>query len=169
MTPTSKWFVFYTKSRQEKKVRDFLLRRDFEVFLPTQKVMRQWSDRKKKVEVPLFNSYVFVFTDEQRIAEVLKVPGIAWAIRHNGKVAVLQQREYELIKRFLDTGLIIDVHSAQSFQPGEWVQVLDGPLRGAIGQVTAQSPNRFTVLLDAIGQVMRVDLEPGLLNRLNFE
>ena len=55
-----KWLVFYTKSRQEKKVRDILLRRGFEVFLPLQKVMRQWSDRKKKVEVPLFNAYIFV-------------------------------------------------------------------------------------------------------------
>lgn len=149
-------------------MRDLLLRRKFEVFLPTQKVMRQWSDRKKRVEVPLFSSYIFVFTYEHQIAEVLKVPGIAWAIRHNGKAAVLQPKEYELIKRFLDTGLMIDVQSSQSFQPGEWVQVLDGPLRGAVGQVTAQNPNRFTVLLDAIGQVMRVDLEPGLLKKAKF-
>jgi transcriptional antiterminator RfaH len=58
------WFVFYTKSRQEKKVNDLLLRHGFEPYLPLQKVLRQWSDRKKKVEVPLFNSYIFVRVEE---------------------------------------------------------------------------------------------------------
>jgi transcriptional antiterminator RfaH len=58
-----KWFVFYTKSRQEKKVNELLLKKKFEPFLPMQQVMRQWSDRKKKVTVPLFNSYIFVFAE----------------------------------------------------------------------------------------------------------
>lgn len=49
------WFVFYTKSRHEKKVKDFLEKVGYVVFLPMRKVMRQWGDRKKKMEVPLFN------------------------------------------------------------------------------------------------------------------
>lgn len=68
------WFVFYTKSRQEKKVRDLLLKSGYEVFLPMHKVMRQWSDRKKKVEVPLFNSYIFVNDLEHNISNILKTP-----------------------------------------------------------------------------------------------
>jgi len=53
-----KWFVFYTKSRQEKKVNELLLKRGFEPFLPMQAIVRQWSDRKKKVVLPLFNAYM---------------------------------------------------------------------------------------------------------------
>ena len=88
------WFVFYTKSRQEKKVQELLTRRGYEVFLPLEKVMRQWSDRKRTVEVPLFNSYIFVSVLAHQIQEVLQVPGIAWNIRHNGKPAVLYPKEY---------------------------------------------------------------------------
>ncbi|MBX2963407.1 MAG: UpxY family transcription antiterminator [Cyclobacteriaceae bacterium] len=166
MKEEKKWFVFYTKSRQEKKVTEILTRRGFEVFLPLVKVLRQWSDRKKKVEVPLFNSYLFVNTVEHKLQEVLHVPGIAWAIRHNGKPAILQEKEYQLIKRLLDTGLTIDVIPVTDVEAGDWVEVLDGPLKSAVGQVLSKSPARFMVLLETIGQVMRVEIDPGLLKKL---
>ena len=94
-----KWFVFYTKSRQEKKTRDLLIRNGFEVYLPLQKVMRQWSDRKKKVEAPLFNSYIFVLEVEYKISMILQTPGVAWNIRFNSKPAVLRTQELETIER----------------------------------------------------------------------
>lgn len=162
----NKWFAFYTKSRHEKKVKELLERRKFTVFLPLHKVVRQWSDRKKKVEVPLFASYIFVFVPEYRIVDVLQIPGIAWAIRHNNKPAFLQPKEFELINRFLKTGLTIEISPATQFEPGDWVVVQDGPLKGAEGQVTSLHPGRLTVLLEAIGQVMRVDLNPALLQKL---
>ncbi|MBX2944901.1 MAG: UpxY family transcription antiterminator [Cyclobacteriaceae bacterium] len=166
MNEEKKWFVFYTKSRQEKKVTEILARRGFDVFLPLVKVLRQWSDRKKKVEVPLFNSYLFVNTVEHRLQEVLSVPGIAWTIRHNGKPAILREKEYQLIKRLLDTGLTIDVVPLADVAPGDWVEVMDGPLKRAVGQVLAKNPGRFMVLLEAIGQVMRVEIDPGLLKKI---
>lgn len=67
-----KWLVFYTKSRAEKKTLEYLLKFGFNAWLPTHKVLRQWSDRKKKVEVPLFNSYIFVKDIEANISEILK-------------------------------------------------------------------------------------------------
>jgi transcription antitermination factor NusG len=162
-----KWYVFYTKSRHEKKVRDLLQRRGFEVFLPLQKVLRQWSDRKKRVEVPLFNSYIFVWVQEHRISDVLQTPGIAWAIRHNGRPAALRTEEYELIRRFLQTGLFIEVLPGGEVQPGDRVKILDGPLKGAEGQVTETHPGKFTVVLETLGQAMRVDIHPGLLQKVN--
>src|SRR6185369_3363320 len=109
-----KWLVFYTKSRHEKKVKDFLTRKGFDVFLPVHKVMRQWSDRKKKVEVPLFNSYIFVFESEGKIQDILQAPGVSWNIRHNNKPAVLRQEEKEIIQRFVSSGLFIETGHSQS-------------------------------------------------------
>ncbi|MEP2671038.1 MAG: UpxY family transcription antiterminator [Cyclobacteriaceae bacterium] len=160
------WYAFYTKSRHEKKVSDLLLRRGYEVFLPMQKVMRQWSDRKKKVEVPLFNSYIFVHTQEHLIPEVLQIPGISWSIRHNDKPAMLHPKEYDLINRFLATGLTIEVMSADLIETGDKVKVMDGPLKGAFGQVTKAAPNKFMVSLDLLGNVMRVELDPALLKKI---
>ncbi|MCB0494179.1 MAG: UpxY family transcription antiterminator [Cyclobacteriaceae bacterium] len=160
------WYAFYTKSRHEKKVKDLLERRGYEVFLPMQKVMRQWSDRKKKVEVPLFNSYIFVNTYEHQIPEVLQIPGISWSIRHNDKPAMLHPKEYDLINRFLATGLTIEVMGADHIDAGDKVKVMDGPLKGAFGQVTKANPNKFMVSLDLLGNVMRVELDPALLKKI---
>lgn len=161
------WFVFYTKSRAEKKVRDLLERRGFKVFLPMQKVMRQWSDRKKKVEVPLFNSYIFVSVPEHQITSVLETPGVSWTIRHNGKPAELHQREYDIIVRFLETGLLIESLGIESIEKGEEVEIMDGPLKGQKGFVSGTGKDKFTVLLDALGQAIRLEISGLLLKKIS--
>jgi transcription termination/antitermination protein NusG len=158
------WFVFYTKSRQEKKVRDLLQRRGYDVFLPLQKVMRQWSDRKKKVETPLFNSYIFVFESEDKIPFISQTPGIAWNIRHNEKPAILHPKELETIQRFLSSGLLLESQSHQNLQAGDPVEVIDGPLKGMLGFLVKTSEGeKFTVALESIGQTMLVRIDPGVL------
>ena len=54
------WYAIYTRSRFEKKIAADLTSKGLESFLPLHEVIRFWSDRKKKVEMPLFPSYVFV-------------------------------------------------------------------------------------------------------------
>lgn len=161
------WYAYYTKSRHEKNIRDLLIKRGYDVFLPLQKVLRQWTDRKKKVEVPLFRSYIFIKTHDHQIQDVLQVPGISWNIRHNDKPAILHEKEYKNIQRFLDTGLTIEISGVSDLEEGDQVKVMDGPLKGAIGQISRKEPSKFTVILDAIGQLMRVEIDPGLLKKYN--
>jgi transcription antitermination factor NusG len=163
------WFVFYTKSRHEKKVMDLLRKAGYEVFLPLQKVMRVWSDRKKKVEVPLFNSYIFVKEEENRLSSVLKVPGVAWTVTFNGKPAVLRDDEFELIQRFLSSGLLLETSDlpASSFEPGDKVQVVGGPLSGVSGILTGEANSqKLSVMLEGIHQVIRVEIENMLLRKI---
>jgi transcription antitermination factor NusG len=162
------WFVFYTKSRHEKNVNELLLKRGFESFLPMQSVMRQWSDRKKKVVVPLFNSYIFVCVEEHRIPEVLQISGISWVIRHNGKPAILHAYELETIQRFVTTGLLIESSSEiESFQLGDQVKVLDGPLKGANGHLTAfHNKHRFSIILSSIGQIISIEIDRNIVSKL---
>jgi transcriptional antiterminator RfaH len=163
-----KWFVFYTKSRQEKKVNELLLKKKFEPFLPMQQVMRQWSDRKKKVTVPLFNSYIFVFVEEHRIPDVLQVPGIAWNIRHNNKPAILHVNELNTIQRFIETGWLIEAGSDFSqVEVGDVVKVLDGPLKGAIGRLTSvHNKHQFSVVLESIGQIITAQIDKQAVRKL---
>ena len=160
-----KWYVYYTKSRHEKKVKELLERRGYDVFLPIQKVLRQWTDRKKKVEVPLFNSYIFVRTEEHHIVQVLQVPGISWNIRHNDKPAILRPKEYDLINRFLATGLTLEVVATPQVAEGDRVEVVDGPLKGAVGKITSGSDCKFMVSLDTLGQSIKVQLDPIVLRK----
>lgn len=160
------WYVYYTKSRHEKRVKELLERRGYDVFLPMQKVMRQWTDRKKKVEVPLFNSYIFVNTEEHRITEVLQVPGISWNIRHNGKPAILHPKEMEIIQRFLTSGLLMETQPLEKLCAGDKVQVVDGPLRGMYGSlIETVDGSRFVVALDSIGQSLKVTLASHLMKK----
>ena len=59
------WFDIYTKSKNEKKVVEGLEKIGIEVYCPMITKVKQWSDRKKKVETPLINSYVFVNIKDQ--------------------------------------------------------------------------------------------------------
>ena len=163
-----KWFVFYTKSRQEKRVSELLMKRGFEPFLPMQSVMRQWSDRKKKVAVPLFSSYIFVLLEEHRISDVLQLPGVSWNIRHNDKPAVLHAKELETIQRFITTGMLIETSSdSQNYLLGDRVKILDGPLKGSSGYLTAfHNGHRFSIILSSIGQVITVEIDRSVVRKL---
>ena len=59
-----KWLVVYTRPRWEKKVDTLLKQQGIESYCPVRQVQSQWADRKKEVDLPLFNSYVFVYVTE---------------------------------------------------------------------------------------------------------
>ena len=162
-----KWLVFYTKSRAEKKAHEFLMKSGFESFLPLQTVVKQWSDRKKKVEVPLFNSYIFVYEHEHRITEILKVPSVAWNIRHAGKPATLREEAVETIKRFIDTGYFMETFAIDELQKGDEVEVVDGPLRGVQGVLTGEyNEEKFSIIMETIDQVITLSIDKRLLKKI---
>jgi transcription termination/antitermination protein NusG len=165
---SKEWFVFYTRSRQEKKVNDLLTKKGFKPYLPLQTVMRQWSDRRKKVVVPLFNAYIFVFVEESVIPDVLQVPGIAWNIKWNGKPAILRDKEMETIRRFIETGLLVETQAVDTnFSLRERVEIVGGPLRGTQGIITDfYNRHLFTVLLESIGQSISVQIDRKMVKAL---
>ena len=83
-TEQLKWKVIYTSSRQEKKVSAYLTKFDVEQYLPIYRSLRYWKDRKKWVELPLFNGYIFIKPTDNQRDEVLRIPGVVKYIRHNG-------------------------------------------------------------------------------------
>ena len=70
-----KWFVLYTKPHQELKVVQQLKEIGISSYCPTVKLIKQYSDRKKKIEKPLMSSYVMVFIEEHKRNEVFSVFG----------------------------------------------------------------------------------------------
>ncbi|MFM8739965.1 MAG: transcription termination/antitermination protein NusG, partial [Cytophagales bacterium] len=106
--------------------------------------------------------------EEYRLVEVLKIPGVAWTITQNGKPAFLRQQEYELICRYLQTGLFIDsVMNPQDFEIGEKVKVIDGPLKGFSGVLTKKNSDTvFSVFIDTINYTLSIQLDNSLLQRI---
>lgn len=129
-----RWYALYTKSRNEKKVHDRLTADGYECFLPLQKVVRQWSDRKKVVEVPLINSYVFVrMVLSQRFA-VLQDPGAVCFINFERLPAPVADRDIDYLKRILGEEFVVEV-VPEALNPGEKVKVIAGQLMGLEGEL----------------------------------
>jgi transcriptional antiterminator RfaH len=84
------WLVLYTKPKNEVKVAERLAAAGITVYCPLVTSLRQWSDRKKKVTLPLFSSYVFVQLAEVQRAAVFEVPGVVRYLFWLGKPAVVQ-------------------------------------------------------------------------------
>ncbi len=96
------WYLLYTNPRAEKKTETELRFLGFEVYLPLHKTLHQWSNRKKMVEVPLFNSYLFVYTElERHYYPILNVPGVVKFVNFEKKPAIVDPREIELIRLML--------------------------------------------------------------------
>lgn len=158
------WYVFYTRSRWEKKVLQLLEREGYEVFLPVHKVMRQWSDRKKKVEVPLFNSYIFVSVERSSIYDVLQVPGIVKNLLYNGEPAVLHEKEYQQINKWLDTGLPLEVQGlSDNVNLGDHIKVTEGSFRGVEGELYRIDDTTCAVLIESLQQVLTITVRKELV------
>ena len=133
------------------------------------KVLRQWSDRKKRVEVPLFNSYIFVFEEATSHTGSAETPGVSTTIRVAGKPAVLRQEELDLIQRFLASGFFLETSALErdAFKSGDRAKVIDGPLRGVVGRVFGETDDgKLNVLIEGINQVIRVKVPVELLKKV---
>jgi transcription termination/antitermination protein NusG len=101
MSTVKKWYAVYTHARWEKKVASLFDHKNIENYCPLNRVVRQWSDRKKILYEPLFTSYVFVrISDKERIP-VLQTDGVLNYVSWKGQPAVIRDAEIELIKKFL--------------------------------------------------------------------
>src|SRR6476619_2013170 len=100
-TVETKWYAVYTRPRWEKKVAEILSRKKIENYCPLNKLLRQWSDRKKIVFEPLFTSYVFVKAAEKEHSEIRKIDGIINFVYWINKPAIIRNEEIESIKEFL--------------------------------------------------------------------
>jgi transcriptional antiterminator RfaH len=95
------WLVLYTKPKNEVKVAERLAAAGITVYCPLVTTLRQWSDRKKKVTLPLFSSYVFVQLAEVQRAAVFEVPGVVRYLFWLGKPAVVREEEMATLKEML--------------------------------------------------------------------
>ena len=144
------WRVLYTKPRNEKKVSENLSIQGFEVYCPCQKNLKQWSDRKKWIEEPIFKSYVFVKnpeTEAQKL-QILETPGVVRFLYWLGKPAQVKQVEIESIKSFLGE---FQFSELRSFEQGSVLNVKKGALKGAEGVVLYQTKKEVILKVDQIG------------------
>jgi len=143
------WFVIYTKSRNEKKVAELLQKNGVEVFCPLVKLKKNWSDRTKIVETPLFNSYVFVNVSEKDRNVVFNVPGVIRYLFWLKKPAIVKDSEIESLKAVLNDTM--DSFTIENYQIGDTVKISEGVFKGLDGVIEKQSNNKLHVILENVG------------------
>lgn len=159
------WYVLYTKSRSEKSVSAKLSEQGFEVYCPILKKKKQWSDRWKWVEEPLFRSYCFVRVTEIDRERVLGVQGVVRYVFHCGKPATIREKEMELLKRWLQE---YDHESieAQSFQADDQIIIKSGTFLDKQARVIESKKNHLVLLLKDLGIKVKVDLRKNMVEKI---
>lgn len=154
------WYVLYTKPRNEKKVAERLEREGFESYCPLIRAMRQWSDRKKKVSVPMFPSYVFVHLTARERLEVVKVSGVMNFIFWQGVPAIVRDEEIKAVRKIEENGSDISVTSLQ-VEKGQLVTIPAGPFKGQKGVVDQVNKNNILIYIEQLGYQVRFKYGKG--------
>ncbi|KIA85295.1 UpxY family transcription antiterminator [Flavobacterium sp. AED] len=149
------WYVVYTKPKWEKKVAEQLKKNGIECYCPLITQVRQWSDRKKKVEVPLFNSYVFVQLPEADRNLVFQSAGAVRYLFWLGKPAIVRDEEINIIKKGLDGSDTCEV-SLVPFQVGDKIELDSGPFSTQTAIVQEVNKTHYILVLESLGCVLKM-------------
>ena len=150
------WFALYTCASREKSVATHLASRGIEHFLPMYESVRAWSDRRVKLQLPLFPGYLFVHARLTNKLSILTVPGVVNLVGVAGRPAPL---EAELIDT-LREGLNRVAAQPYPYLPiGQTVSIRSGPLRGLSGILLRHKAEpRVVVTIDAIERSFLADV-----------
>ena len=150
------WYVVYTKHKWEKKVAERLNEIGVVTFCPLITKISQWSDRKKKVSVPLFNSYIFVQIDEKKRNQVFEVVGAVRYLFWLGKPAVVKDSEIETIKNWLSVPDTYDV-SVDQWKKGDKIVMESGPFLSQSAVIQEVKKNHYILILESLGCILKVN------------
>lgn len=158
------WYLIYTKPRHEKKVYTRLMEMEIQSFLPTQKSLRCWHDRKKYIDEPLFPSYVFVYhTDMHSYYSSVNVDGVLYYVRAGNNIARVSETIINNIRLISKSGEEVEV-SDEHFQPGQKLAIVQGPLTGLSCElVQYEKVKRLLVRMDFLKRNILLTLPAGYL------
>lgn len=156
---TLNWYVAYTYPQAEKKVDRMLCERGIISFLPLQKVIRQWSDRKKKLEVPLFPNYIFLQATEIQRFEALNIKELVRYVSFEGRPTILNQKDIENIRLINKKQVAVEVEPIDHFKLGMKIRIIVGQLKGLEGLLIRKNGHqRLLIQIEALGQAVSVEI-----------
>lgn len=152
------WFVLQTRARHEKKVHSLLTRLDIEAYLPLVTRKKQWSDRVKLVEEPLFSGYLFVKYNEINRYQILNTPGVVRFVCFDGQYATVDSTQIKTIKAISNLEKETEVVDLE-LTPGEEVLITSGPFKGIYAKlVTCKGKGKILLEVEAIGKGVLLEI-----------
>jgi transcriptional antiterminator RfaH len=157
--PEFRWYAVRTHSRQEKVASSMLNSFKVQHYLPLKSELRQWSDRKQVVEMPVFSGYLFVRINRESRLQVLKSPGVVAFVGNQAGPLPIPDREIEDIRTVLAASVPYSLHA--SLHEGARVRVVRGALAGVEGTlVHINSESRLFISISMVRQSLTVSVSP---------
>lgn len=145
------WYAVYTKPRWEKKVAKLLDEKGIENYCPLNKVVKQWSDRKKVVMEPIFKSYVFVRVQDKEKWDLKSISGILNFVYWLGKPAVVRDDDIDTIRKFLNEFGEVTVSEIAQLKVNAKVRVKQGIMMNYQGLLVEVMGNKAKVRIESMG------------------
>lgn len=155
--PKRFWYAVYTQSRAEKKVTHRLGEEGLEAFLPLQKSIRKWSDRRKIIDKPIISSYVFVKIRKGDFSKVIRTFGVVKFIMLDGEPVKIPEEQIVNLKILSNSDVDVMV-SRDTFLKGDLVEVLYGSLAGLKGELI-QTGNKRKVVMRVISSDLNLTVD----------
>ncbi len=153
------WHALYTRPRWEKKVQRELELQGYEHYLPLVTRVKQWSDRKKKVEEPLIKSYIFVRVSEKEYYDVLNVDGAVAYVTFEGKAAPIPEWQIAAVRKTIENMLPFEL-TGEKLQPGEHVKIKEGDLKGLEGEILRiKGKSKLVIRIESVGYSLVVEMD----------
>jgi transcription antitermination factor NusG len=159
-TQIEQWYALHTRPRHEKAVVQRLAERGVETFLPIVTEVHRWSDRQKKVEMPLFSCYVFARFVPNRVdrLRVLRVDGVLGLVGSRCEGAAIPEEQIEAVRAVVDGTM--SWSSYPFLKIGQRVRIRSGALDGVEGILVSRNGNETLVIsVDAIQRSLAVKVE----------
>ena len=162
------WYAVHVRPRSEKKAAAGLEASGMEYYLPLVITMRQWSDRKKKVQIPLIPGYCFVNVEERDFLPVLQQNHVVNFVKTEGRPAVIPACQIDFLRRMLDQSEIEFELLQQMPRPGQLVEIIAGPMIGLYAEVVRTNKKSKIILrMEAIGTAIRVEVPSNSVMLVN--
>jgi len=149
------WYATHVRVNQEKKVAAHLEGRGVTHFLPSYESIRQWKDRRKRLDIPLFPGYLFVHIPLQQSLNVLTVPNVVSLVGTRSAPAPIALHEIEALRKGLH---LRRVTPTQELHVGQRVRILSGPFKGMEGLLANKKNRRVALSIDVIQRSFLVDV-----------
>jgi len=151
------WYVLYTKPKNEKKVAERLTAAGYNVYCPLHKVKRQWSDRVKIIEEPLFKGYLFIQVEDHKRDQVFSFPGTVRYLFWLRRPALVRDAEIKTIQKWLGEYAHEDI-DISDILPGDYVRITSGPFTGEQAVLLDKTNKKAVVQLKELGIQLSLSL-----------
>lgn len=152
------WYAAHTCANHEKRVAEQLAGRGVEYFLPLYEAVRRWTDRKVRLQLPLFPGYVFVRLPLAQRLSVLQAPGVARLVGFGDTPAPLADAEIEALRKGWQGQIKMQPHPY--IREGQKLRILRGPLAGMDGTLLRRKGSlRLVLSIELIMRSVIVDVD----------